>query len=188
MPPQQRTHHHPSGSTEPVLAAACLDLVEGFWHALDSVARERRYLIFTQAPPLEETLRFVSDLIEKRGSCFWALQDGEVVGWCDIVRHGHPGRTHAGCLGMGVVAAHREKGLGRRLLEATIADAFAKGLERIELEVFAGNLAAQRLYLSAGFVEEGRKRAARFLDGAYEDIILMALPKASLEGAQTPAS
>ena len=35
--------------------------IEGFWRALDSVARERRYLAFLEAPPLVRVRRFVLD-------------------------------------------------------------------------------------------------------------------------------
>jgi RimJ/RimL family protein N-acetyltransferase len=39
------------------------------------------------------------------------------------------------------------------------------GLERIELEVFASNTGANRLYEKAGFVVEGVKKKRRKLDG-----------------------
>ena len=42
---------------------------------------------------------------------------------------------------------------------------FNTGLERAELEVFGSNRGAVRLYESFGFVREGRKIAARNLDG-----------------------
>jgi hypothetical protein len=35
------------------------DTIEGFRHALDSVAQEKQYLLLTEAPPLEETVAFV---------------------------------------------------------------------------------------------------------------------------------
>ena len=66
---------------------------------------------------------------------------------------------------------------------ATIADAFEKGLTRIELEVFAANARALALYKKFGFVEEGRKRQARCLDGVLEDSLCMALLR-----AEAPAS
>ena len=33
----------------------------GFWECLDGVARERRYLIFLEAPPFEKTEDFVRE-------------------------------------------------------------------------------------------------------------------------------
>ena len=39
--------------------------VEGFHRALDFVARERRYLAFLEAPPIESTRAFVLNNFEK---------------------------------------------------------------------------------------------------------------------------
>lgn len=159
------------------IVAATVDRAESFWRALDYVARERRYLLFTEAPPLEMTRRFVSDLVEKGDSQFYAVSEGIVVGWCDIVRYEKPGMRHCGHLGIGLLPGHRALGLGQRLLQTTIDDAFAKGVERVELEVFASNQRAHRIYAEFGFVEEGHKRRARFLDGQYDDFIVMSLLK-----------
>ena len=157
------------------IVAATVDRAEAFWRALDVVARERRYLLSLEAPPMETTRSFVSDLITKGASQFFAVSNGLVVGWCDIVRHDRPGMSHSGHLGMGVIPSHRAQGIGRTLLRKTIDDSFSKGLERIELEVFASNQRAHRLYVQSGFVEEGRKHNARFLDGEYDDFIIMSL-------------
>lgn len=48
----------------------------------------------------------------------------------------------------------RGRGLGLRLLEAIIAEAQRLGAESLALEVRRSNVAAQRLYLRAGFREE----------------------------------
>ncbi|MBI5596001.1 MAG: GNAT family N-acetyltransferase [Elusimicrobia bacterium] len=150
------------------------DLAGAFRDALDSVARERRYLLFTEAPPLESVSAFVQGLVERGESQLFAVEEGRVLGWCDVIRKDRPGLRHSGQLGMAVVAGHRGRGIGRRLLEAAVMDAFSKGIERVELEVFASNEPAIRLYLRSGFVEEGRKKNARLLDGAYDDILVMA--------------
>jgi hypothetical protein len=42
------------------------DHIDSFHRALDFVARERRYLAFREAPPIESTRAFVSNMI-KRG-------------------------------------------------------------------------------------------------------------------------
>ena len=156
---------------------ATIDRIEGFWRAMDVVAQERRYLMFTEAPPLEMMRSFVSDLINKGLSQFYALYDDVVVGWCDIVRGDRGGTKHSGFLEIGIIPDHRGKGIGRRLLKATIDDAFSKGIERVELEVFASNQRAIRLYRKFGFLEEGRKRHARLFDCEYDDIVIMALLK-----------
>jgi [ribosomal protein S5]-alanine N-acetyltransferase len=47
------------------------------------------------------------------------------------------------------------------------------GLERLEAGFYAGNEASQRAFTRAGFVEEGRRRGGRLLDGVRTDEILM---------------
>ena len=88
---------------------------------------------------------------------------------------GFEGFTHCGRLGMGVHKSFRRLGLGTRLIERTISRAKGRGLERIELEVLASNTPAIKLYEKVGFVVEGVKKRARKLDGAYDDLVEMAL-------------
>jgi ribosomal protein S18 acetylase RimI-like enzyme len=76
---------------------------------------------------------------------------------------------------MGILPEYRGRKIGMRLISETIADAFSKGITRVDLEVFASNTTALALYQKVGFIEEGRKRRARFLDGKYDDNIVMAL-------------
>jgi ribosomal protein S18 acetylase RimI-like enzyme len=149
-------------------------MVDSFWRAIDTVARERRYLNFLQAPPIESTRRFVDQIIRNGWSQFYAIHDGQVVGWCDVIRKEHEGMRHSGRLGMGVLPDYRGMKLGTRLLSETIADATSKGITRIDLEVFASNTQAMALYRRMGFVEEGRKKHTRFLDGVFDDDIVMA--------------
>ncbi|HPT17335.1 MAG TPA: GNAT family N-acetyltransferase [Kiritimatiellia bacterium] len=160
-----------------VIQPANLDLADSFRQALDVVAREHRYLIFQEAPPLESTRKFIAQVLAKGWIQFYAVGAGQVVGWCDVVRDERPGLTHIGRLGIGILPEYRGRKIGARLLAAAIADAFQKGITRIELEVFAANARAHALYRKFGFVEEGRKRHARCLDGIYEDSICMALFK-----------
>lgn len=149
--------------------------VEGFWRCLDAVARERRFLAFTEAPPLEEARAFVAANRADGAPAFVARVNGEVAGWCDVSRLPWEGWRHGGRLGMGVHPVWRRAGLGRALLEATLADARARGFERIELEVYAANAPAIRLYERAGFAVEGTRRRCRRLDGVVDDAVLMAV-------------
>jgi RimJ/RimL family protein N-acetyltransferase len=149
--------------------------IEGYHRAVDAVARESRYLARTEAPPLEDARTFSRENIEKGHAHFLALDGGTVVGWCDIVPSKREAFTHCGTLGMGLMAEHRGRGIGTRLLRAALDRARANGLERVELDVFGSNEPAIRLYRKMGFTVEGtRVRAAR-LRGEYFDVVGMAL-------------
>ncbi|MDO1582287.1 GNAT family N-acetyltransferase [Rhizobium oryzicola] len=149
--------------------------IEGFHQALDTVSRERRYLAFLEAPPLESTREFVRDNITNGHPQFVAVSDGRVVGWCDIRRHEREVHAHRGTLGMGILPEFRDRGLGRRLITVTIDAARAIGLRRIELDVHADNVRAKALYEKVGFVLEGVAREAVLIDGRFIDLIKMAM-------------
>lgn len=84
---------------------------------------------------------------------------------------------------------HRRQGLAGRLIVAMIEQGEARGLERVLLEVRAGNGAAQALYERHGFEVDGR-RAGYYpqASGGREDAILMSRPLTHQEqGAERPA-
>jgi RimJ/RimL family protein N-acetyltransferase len=151
------------------------DHVESFHRTFDAVARERKYLSFLEAPPIEETRQFVLGCIERRDLQLVALVEGTVVGWCDIVRHTRPIHRHRGTLGMGIAAVHRGRGLGFRLIGEAISRALQSGIVRIELSVHADNPRAIALYEKVGFVREGVQRDAICIDGRYFDVLTMAI-------------
>lgn len=151
------------------------DDIESLHSCLDSVARERKYLGFTQAAPIEETRKSLVEDMERGDIRLIALDESKVVGWCHIRPDRWEGFTHAGWLGMGVLKEYRGQGIGRALLHQTLAAAKQRGMERVELSVFASNIPAIHLYEKFKFEFEGRKKKARKLDGSYDDIIVMAL-------------
>jgi ribosomal protein S18 acetylase RimI-like enzyme len=59
----------------------------------------------------------------------------------------------------------RGLGLGRRLLDFTLAEAMRLGIGTLHLEVEADNARATQLYRSAGFEETGRRLMRRLLKG-----------------------
>jgi ribosomal protein S18 acetylase RimI-like enzyme len=115
---------------------------------------------------------FVAGNIAHGHPQFVADDAGRVVGWCDIFPSPREVSQHVGVLGMGVLPAYRGRGLGRRLIAATLGAADGR-FEQIDLDVYGTNIAAQALYRSVGFVEQGRKRGGRKVDGVYDDIIVM---------------
>lgn len=151
------------------------DDVEAFWRCLDSVARERRFLVMVQAPPLSEARAFLEQARSNDMVQFVAVKESRIIGWCDITPSRWDGFRHSGNLGMGVLAEFRGRGIGSRLLLETIRAAKDAGLKRIELEVFSSNRVAIAMYKRQGFIQEGIKRQARVLDGVVDDAICMAL-------------
>jgi RimJ/RimL family protein N-acetyltransferase len=149
--------------------------VEGFHRALDSVARERKYLAIVEAFPVDQMRDFVLNQIKAGSPGFVALAGVEVVGWCDIRRSPFAAYAHRGAVGMGVVSEHRGRGIGFRLLGAALEEAFRRGLGRIELDVRVDNVRAIALYEKVGFKREGVIRDAFFVDGKYCDAITMAV-------------
>jgi len=101
--------------------------VAGFREVLDAVARERRYLAFLEAPPLARVSRIVLGNLKSGAPQFVAVDDGRVIGWCDVTPKTHETLSHGGVLGMGVAAAHRGRGIGSALLRRTLEAALARG-------------------------------------------------------------
>jgi len=148
--------------------------IEGFCAAVDSVARERKYLAWLEGPPLAMSRTFVRENIQKGFPHFVALDTDTVIGWCDIVlSRNRPAFSHCGTLGIGVVKPYRGQGIGKRLIAAALEKAKLIGFTRVELTVREHNKPAIKLYENFGFVVEGLKRKALRLDDTYENLICM---------------
>jgi RimJ/RimL family protein N-acetyltransferase len=146
-----------------------------FSEAVTSVAAEESYLASVDGFTVDETRAYLETAV--RGAVYQVVAvDGDrVVGACDITPLLSKGFTHIGRLGMFVRRERRGQGIGKRLLTACLSAAKAGGLEKVELQVFADNTAAIRLYEAAGFGREGLKARGRKWRDKYQDVVLMAL-------------
>jgi RimJ/RimL family protein N-acetyltransferase len=163
----------------------------GFHAAVDSVARERRFLAMLEAPSFVRTRRFVLDSL-KAGAIHVVAVAGydEVVGWCDLRPKAAPTLRHSAVLGMGLVASYRGMGLGAQMLAATLERAPAAGLSRAELIVRTDNAAAIALYRRFQFTEEGTLQDYMRVDGVSYSALMMARlgwAHASVQGGRPEA-
>lgn len=72
--------------------------------------------------------------------------------------------------------AGRDRGLGSEATRLIVGYGFDQvGLHRVQLEVYAHNHRARRVYEKVGFVVEGVRREAAWRDGAWVDDVLMAV-------------
>ncbi len=114
----------------------------------------------------------------------WLLiQQGEVVGHCDL----HGGRTqaslHRTSLGMGIEKVHSGQGFGGRLLETALEFARLQQLSWVDLNVFSSNAPALALYRKFGFSETGRvPDAFRVLGQSFEDVAMTLQLDAQISG------
>lgn len=103
-----------------------------------------------------------------------AKLNGEIVGDASLSRL--PRRmSHRGDLGISVVKAHWNKGIGGMLLAEIIAFAKENGFEIIDLQMRSDNLAAIHLYEKLGFVKIGSHPAFFKIDGenvAFDYMVL----------------
>lgn len=67
-------------------------------------------------------------------------------------------------------------GYGTDAMKAFLRFLFNRwNMHRVEIDTWDGNERAIKSYKKCGFIEEGRLREARFVDGQYRDEILMGL-------------
>jgi RimJ/RimL family protein N-acetyltransferase len=132
-------------------------ITDGDWR---SAGDERRYL---------RAIRRSAD-----AAVFVAEADGGIVGRLSVARDTHPASPHVADLGLMVSASHRQRGIGRALLETAVDWAKEVGIEKLELHVFPHNEPAIRLYERFGFEREGLRRAHYRRGGELIDALLMA--------------
>lgn len=115
--------------------------------------------------------------ISESDSCYHlvAVSGEHVIGIVSVNTFpNRPRRRHVGHIGISVSEAWQGKGVGNALMQAGIdlADNWLN-LTRLELEVYADNEPAIRLYERFGFEREGILRQHAFRDGRYVDSIMM---------------
>ncbi len=147
--------------------------IKGFGDCVGAVMKEREYLAFQQPFPLAQTAAFVATNMEIGGPMFVADDGGRIVGWCDVRRESIPIYAHEGVLGMGLLPDYRGRGLGERLIRATLDAARVTGFERVSLTVYGRNTRAAALYRKVGFAMEGIRLRGKKLDGVYDDVHMM---------------
>ena len=101
--------------------------------------------------------------------------DDRPVGSIDL--HAVDFRNGGASLGIAIGdPADTGRGYGTAALRALVGFAFDElRLERVELEVYAYNDRARRVYERVGFVHEGTSRRALYRDGAFHDVHRMAI-------------
>ncbi len=100
---------------------------------------------------------------------FWlvAEEDGKLIGYVGS----QSVAPEADVMNLAVAPEWRNKGIGRALMTALIAQLHSRGITALFLEVRVGNTPAQNLYQSLGFVEAGRR--PKYYVNPTEDALIL---------------
>jgi RimJ/RimL family protein N-acetyltransferase len=126
-------------------------------------------------PNGEEHRKEIRSIHEDDGMYTVAEVNGKIAGVAILKRGSMEMNRHTAKFRTWLAPGFRGMGLGKKLMEYTIAWAKANGLEKINLDVFSNNQRAIRLYQKYGFRKEGHLRKQYVLEGEYVDEILMSL-------------
>jgi len=157
--------------------------VEPLWRArLDPLTWAQT----TEAPLFPETLEAMQTRYAERGTGdddpqFAVEVDGVLAGRAGLF--GIDALARLGEVGITLLPEHRGQGLGQDVLRVLLRYAFrSRNLRRVHLQSLSSNERALGAYRAVGFVEEGRLREHAWVEGAYEDMVLMAVLRADWAG------
>lgn len=114
---------------------------------------------FRVEPIDEEVLSKPLGIVREGGAIFLARFRGAIVGTCALL---HAGNGRYELSKMAVTAGHQGLGIGRRLIEAVIAEYRSKGAHELFLESNSKLTPAITLYESSGFVHASRPEPSHY--------------------------
>ena len=115
----------------------------------------------------------------------WVIDVGGFIG--HVRFHTVDGHDRRAAVAIGIDdPARLGQGLGTEALRLALGFGFATGLHRVSVRVLASNTRAIACYRKCGFVEEGREREAAFVEGGWQDDLIMGLLDREFELMQKP--
>lgn len=137
--------------------------------------------------PVEKLVEIYDLWAEADDRLVWVVVErssGEVVGEALLMDH-DPGNRSCGFRIW--ISGARDRGLGTAATRLAVGHAFdGLGLHRVQLEVYAFNPRARRVYEKVGFVLEGTQREALLFDGQWVDLHLMGMLEQDWRAVPSP--
>lgn len=147
---------------------------EAFWECFDEIARAKRYFQFTAAPSLAGLSKYIANVVKAQTPLIVAVEQSEVVGWCEFSVDPSPNCGHNGYLAIALKEKRRGLGLGQRLFDACLAQCVSAGkIENLIAEVFTANSAAVSFYEKNGFTRVGSIADKARIDGNSFAVTIM---------------
>lgn len=142
----------------------------------NDIEEEARHLVVSHGERKESAVRILGRMVlsARRINTLVARHDGRFVGYVSLTFPRFRKLQGNAYLSISVLSSYQGRGIGTELMRAAEEYAKERGCRRMELEVFARNEGAHRLYRRLGYEEEGRKKKAVFDNGEFDDIVVMA--------------
>ena len=123
----------------------------------------------------EQEREWIRQHIEQDNALLLVVEaEGEIVGVLHCEGSTDLFTRHNVSFGMSLRADYRSKGIDTQLISDGLAWARSKPyVRRVQLEVFTNNEAAIQLYEHMGFLTEGWRTRAYYIDNHYVDTYLM---------------
>ena len=132
---------------------------------------------FPHVSPLERAQEFYENCTKRdESSETFAMEvDGKYIGSCSL----RWGKNYPGSYHLGIIIGDRDlwgKGYGREAVALLLHHCFHYyGARRIGLITNAKNERAIGCFLACGFIEEGRIRKIKWIDGEFTDLVQMGM-------------
>ena len=172
-------HFLPNGQTL-VLRAAKPEDAPALLACFRETTRETEFLLYTPAEAAAMDVRSEQAFIRSFGDnsrhlLLLAEVDGRIVGSISVRQREFHRQRHLGELGISILHAYWNLGIGRRLMTAAMRWAeHHPELEQLYFSVMAHNEKAIQLYRNFGFMEYGRQpKSIQLADGSYGDLVWM---------------
>jgi ribosomal protein S18 acetylase RimI-like enzyme len=150
-----------------------IQIVQFQQERLDELVQSQNDIFSDYIVPMRTTRQFFSEFQSSVGgdnrNIIVALDDGRITGYVNPVIDGREGWIG----GVGVVPSSRGKGIGRKLMLAAEDLCRSKGVTEVSLEVIEGNVRAQRLYESLGYVATRKFLTAEGRPARFEGFGIM---------------
>lgn len=137
------------------------------------ISRETTHTMQMESnPPSEAQVRenWQRSELDPKALRIGAFSEGRMVGMLGFhPLPAHPWTDHLAQFGMMILKEYWGQGLGTRLLQIMESHAKKVGVSRIEAMVRIGNDRGEHLYKKNGFVIEGTRKKAAFINGTFWD-------------------
>ncbi|MDM5338250.1 GNAT family protein [Fictibacillus enclensis] len=149
----------------PVVFQDAVQIIE----AVKEIVEAGEFLQKERPRTLAEEKAFIEECQEK-GNMYTAIEkQGEVIGIARILRGELAMKRHTGMFRTWINSKGQGLGIGKEVMDYSIAWAKRNELYKISLTVFSENTVAIKLYEKAGFVVEGVQKGQVKINDSFQD-------------------